>query len=807
MTFYYLSQMRRAVFKAALLATVAGVFVAAAPGHAQESAAAAEAEPLDEGDIIVTAQRREQKLSDVPLAISAIGGEALVNRNFTGVDELGKLVPSLTVADSGYASPIYTLRGVGVNDPSIGSSPSVSVYLDQVPLAYPILAQGVTFDLERVEVLKGPQGTLYGQNATGGAINYIAKHPTDRFQAGVGATFGRFSRGNVEGYVSGPVTDTLRARIAGRASFGDGWQRSMSRPGDKLGRIENYTGRMIVDFEPSDRARFSLNVNGWLDKSDTLAPQFLSFTTPPQNVANAPTPTPPYVSPGNSTRLADWDAGVDLARDDKFWQASLRGDFDLTDQLSLTSISAYSKLKRFQRSDQDGSPYYVLRLQQQGSIDAKSQELRLTANFSEITWVAGGNVSDDKTSENLLQFLPQSIQVSSLGATGGRVDYDQRIKNWSLFTNIDIKLTDKLTIGGGIRRSQETRRFSGCSRIPDTQSGPGFTALINSFRTAAGLARIPTLQAGDCLSFYTSAATLAKDLNAANLTLFTPGLSNFRLKENNVPWSLNANYKVTGSSLLYARVSRGFKAGNFSSLNTLDAQVYSPITQEKLTAYEVGGRAAFGRLLSIEGAVFVYDYVDKQLRARIASGPPFGNINAQQNVPKSRVTGAEAAITLRPARGLSLATSATYLDTNIRQYTGQTVKAVTRDFRGASFNFTPKWSVNADVNYETSLTGTIDIFGGINYAYRSATSGVLVPVIVATPAAAVDDLSLFDIKAYSLVDAQLGIKAADRRWKAFVWGKNVFNQYYTTNKLRASTVNVAYPGQPATYGVTLSYDF
>ena len=165
-------------------------------------------------EIVVTAQRREQKLSEVPLSITAISGEALQERNLNDVNDLGKLVPGLSVSDSGYATPIYTLRGVGVNEQSLGSSPSVAVYVDEVPLPYPVLTQGATLDLQRLEVLKGPQGTLYGQNATGGAVNYIANKPTDEMSAGVTASFGRFSRGSVEGFLSGPLGDVVKARVA-----------------------------------------------------------------------------------------------------------------------------------------------------------------------------------------------------------------------------------------------------------------------------------------------------------------------------------------------------------------------------------------------------------------------------------------------------------------------------------------------------------------------------------------------------------------------------------------------------------------
>jgi iron complex outermembrane receptor protein len=777
----------------ALLFSVSATALLTAPAAAQEQAAAAAAPAESFDEIVVTAQRRAQRLSEVPLSITAIGGEALESRNFNDVSDLGKLVAGLSVSESGFATPIYTLRGVGVNEQSLGSSSSVAVYLDEVPLAYPVITQGATFDLQRVEVLKGPQGTLYGQNATGGAINYIANKPTEEFAAGASATFGRFNRGSVEGYVSGPLGSTLKARIAGRASFGDGWQRSLTR-NDSQGAIKNYTGRAIVQWDPAETVRFSLNVNGWIDKSDTLVSQLISFPASAlPKILNSPVP-------GRNARDTDWDADQPFDRDDKFWQASLRAEVDLTDQVTLTSITAYSDLDRHQTSELDGiAAWRVLRNEQSGSIKAFSQEARITANFSGITWILGANISDDATKDYVDQDLRDSSQVTPLNATGAGLFNNQKINNWSVFTNIDIKLTDQLTLGGGVRLSEETRSFEGCSTIRDAQSAPGFTGLLNGQRARAGLGPIPTLAVGDCTSIYATAASLESELNP-NVVLFQPTLVTQKFTENNVPWNINLNWKPVPNAMIYGRVSRGFKAGNFSTLGSTDAQGFKPITQEELVAYEIGGRLSIGRTLSLEGALFHYDYTNKQLRARIFVGPPFNNINAQQNIPKSRLKGGEFTIVARPITGLSLAVSGTYVDSKIQRYTGYTVDSQLVNFAGAEFNFTPKWALNGDLNYKTPISDGLEGFVGVNAAYRGNTISVF-----ANPGNTT--LSLFDIKKYTLVDGQLGVSDSDGKWKAFIWGKNIFNKYYWTNVVRVSTVNVRYPGTPATFGGTVSYQF
>ncbi|WP_242128711.1 TonB-dependent receptor [Sphingobium sp. Sx8-8] len=815
--------------------------LSAIPGAALAQNATPQEQPADAGEIVVTAQRREQALSNVGMSISAIGGEQLKTRNFSEPSDLAKLVPGLSVSDSGFSTPIYTLRGVGINEPSIGSSSSVAIYVDEVPLAYPVMTQGAALDLQRVEVLKGPQGTLYGQNSTGGAINYIANKPGERFEAGISATLGRFMRGNVEAFVSGPVSSTLKARVAVRGSFGDNWQRSMSRD-DSLGQVRNFSGRVITDWEPSDRFRMTFNVNGWIDRSDTVAPQLVavfpgnsfnidrnlvvldtvntsSCSSPAGRLPGCPinartgaritTATDPVIArpallPGRQARLADWDTGQDFDRNDKFLQGSVRAQWMIDDTLTLTSITSYSYLKRRQNSEFDGTAVSEnLRHLQRGSIKSFAQEVRLSADFSGVHWLLGANYGHDRTNDDVTQYLRNGSatqNIVGLRSTGGEVFARQRIENWAVFTNIDAELTDRLSLSAGLRLSQDTRKFRGCGAPLDAGSAQAYTALINVFRAGAGLAPIPVIQPGQCYSVYTTPALQAKD--TAGLPLLTPGFANRKLEQDNVPWNLNLNYKPTPSSLLYARVSRGFKAGNFSTLNTLDHVAYNPVVQEQLTAYELGGRLRMGRTFSLEVAAFRYDYIDKQLRARIFVGPPFGNINSQDSIPKSRLKGFEASVTLRPLEGLTLTGSGTYIKSEILRYIGQTVDGILQDQAGSPFNFTPKYSVNGDISYVRPLSASVNGFMGANVAYRSRTSAVFSP-----PGTPQPNLEPFKIDAYTLVDGQLGLEAADGRWKAFVWGKNIFDKYYVTNVIRVSDVIVRFPGMPATYGATVSFKF
>lgn len=235
--------------------------------HAQDGVDGSESAEVDETDpapgavsrtgpntgfneIVVTAQKRAQSINDVGLSITAASGEFLAERGVTDVAGLTAVVPGLVYTPSPYATPVYTLRGVGYYDNALAGSPTVSVYVDEVSLPFPVMTPGATLDVERVEVLKGPQGTLYGQNATGGAINYVSAKPTDTTQAGIDIGYSRFDTFEVNGFVSGPLTDTLRVRAAGRAVEGGPWQKSYTRD-DELGRTRKFFGRVLFDWTPS----------------------------------------------------------------------------------------------------------------------------------------------------------------------------------------------------------------------------------------------------------------------------------------------------------------------------------------------------------------------------------------------------------------------------------------------------------------------------------------------------------------------------------------------------------------------------
>ena len=321
-------------------ATLAAVWLAGYVAAAETVPGPAADPVLDE--IIVTAQKRSERLVDVPLSVTAVTGDRLLEQGITTPTEIERVVSGFSYQQSSFGVPVFTIRGVGVYDTFVGMSPAVTVYVDQAPLPYLAMTQGAMLDLDRLEVLKGPQGTLFGENSTGGAINYIAAKPSAEFHTGMDLTYGRFDEWDEDAFVSGPLSNSLTARFAVRNESRDRWQISDSRPDDTLGRRDFQTGRLLLDWKPTDAVRLEANFNGWRDKSDTQAMQFEQFVAARPLNGIPPGYPESFLAIGGlapapqNDRSADWDAKPyrPLTHDDRFYQVALRAEVGLPPDLS-----------------------------------------------------------------------------------------------------------------------------------------------------------------------------------------------------------------------------------------------------------------------------------------------------------------------------------------------------------------------------------------------------------------------------------------------------------------------------------------
>lgn len=749
-------------------------------------------------EIVVTANKREQKLNDVGATVAVLSGSDLKSRQISSLADLAQSIPSLSFANSAFNTPVYTLRGVGFYETSLAAYPTVSVYVDEVPLPFPALTSHSAFDLERVEVLKGPQGTLFGQNATGGAINYIAAKPTNSLTAGGTLSYGRFNEVIGEAFVSGPLSSNLSVRLAGRIERADGWQLSNSRPGDKNGAVRNYMGRIQVAYEPTASARFLLSLNGWKDKSDTPAPQYTGIQ--PQNpVIGAPLASSSF-SP-ETPRAADWTPGLPRANN-RFWQASVRGDVDLTDSITLSSISSYVDYKQNQGDEADGLPISTLdSMFDTGRIKSFSQELRLSnGSRSGVRWVVGANYEDSKVDQEFGYNITDSTASTTLATLGYPISFPityayQKMQNYAFFGNVEVDLTDTLIAKAGIRYTNAKRDVTTCnytnSGLPG-DAGPFF------FDVLLGGSFGPYVN-GACFAINDVGRTIGA------VPLGAPGAYVDELKEDNVSWKIGLDWKASPGILLYANVARGYKAGSFPTVAASTFTQYLPVTQESVLAYEAGFKASLlDRAVQLNGAAFYYDYNDKQLRSKI-NAPPFGILDVLRNVPKSDVKGFELELYARPVPGLTFNTTFTYIDAKIKEFTGFNTVGVLTVFDGSRVPFTPKYQLGANLDYDVPVGGNLNAFVGGDVSYRSNTVSV-VGGDVNPPNASPQSKRLFEIDAYTLVNLRAGLRHPDDKFRIWVWGKNVFNTYYWNNVTAGDAIS-RYVGKPATYGVSLSYRY
>jgi len=773
--------------RTAALATASALVLAAAPSvvwAADTTPAASDAAQVTE--IVVTAQKREEKLNSVPMSITAVTGQQLAAAGVTQVRDLVKVTPGFSFADSYVGSPIYTLRGVGFSDISLGGRPTVSIYSDEAPIPFAIETRGANFDLDRVEVLKGPQGTLFGQNATGGAINFIAAKPTAEFKAGAEATYGNFNTLNGSGFVSGPISDTLGVRLAVKHDSADGWQKSYTT-GAKNGAVDFSEARGILAWTPNSRLKAELTVSGYLDKSDVQAGQAIAITPSVPAAAGFVPGLLTYPLAPNKARAADFNPAPSYARDNAFIQAVGRIDYTLPNDITLTSLTAYSHYREDQLQDIDGTTLSNLNQQTNGKIESISEELRASGSLSSRGhFTVGLSYADDNVRELNHDVLVQSTQAFLFVPLGGALfnnfndSNNQRVKTSAVFANFDYDVTDTVNVYAGARYTQTRNRFNGCSSDSgDGNAAADFTLFQNFVRGQFGLPAHPPIPAGGCVT-----------ADAAQL----PGLVVSRLNENNLSWRFGAEWNPAAGTLLYANVSKGFKAGGYPSLGATAAAQYLPAKQESVVAYEAGFKSTLlENTLQLNGAVFYYDYRNKQVLGRVLD-PVFGPLLKLVNIPKSEITGAELQATWVPVRGLTITAGGSYIDSQVRgSFVNYDPNGALVDFKGEAFPNTPKWQLVSDANYRWPVSGDLNAFVGGGVTYQSATNSQL------------GKLPLLNVKGYTLVDLRAGVESQDRRWKLSVWGRNVGNTFYATTINRNLDTTVRFAGMPATYGLTLSY--
>lgn len=759
------------------------------------------------GEIIVTAQRKAENIRNVPLSIQAFSGEGLAKAGVTDTTGLAQVTTGLNYSLSTSSTPVYTLRGLGFNATATSVTSPVGTYVDEVAYPYPAMMAGPLFDIDRIEVLKGPQGTLYGRNTTGGLINFVPHKPGRQLEAGAQLELGNFKTHNFEGFLSGPVTETVRFRIAGRwEKSNEGWQHSRSRPEDRLGRKDKLALRGYAIIEPSDKLTFELGMNFWQDKSDTTAFQATSLV--PDQVA--------FLNPGVASSVrsdwrageADWDAAAGgsnpLRADNKFHGVNLRMKADLSDQLTLISLSAYNHLTWRNLTDADGTPFQLWTTGNETRIKSYSQELRLIQFWNRASLTIGGYFAKDAVSERLqffindasltgfLRFLAgaadpantrYTAQQKATGFATGYIDSKQDTQVLSAFANGEVEFDDHFKVTGGVRYTSDRLKPSVCSRDAGGNTVPVWnTALPLAILLQSGIKAYSNFGTNECITYksdYSGPASYRRpDLN-----------------EDNLAFRMALNFQANKDALIYASVSRGYKSGlvGFIASNVEDQEV--SVRQEKVTTFELGTKLRVDDgLADINAAFFYSDYVGKQLYADIPDRV-FGTLARLVNIPKSRVVGAELELSLRPAQGLNFNLGTSYTNAKITRYSGFDANGSPVNMSGAQFNFSPEWQITGGMEYERPINSKLTGAVSLNANYRSATNSRL------------DGLKEFQIRPYTLVNANVAIYSAGGHWRYAIFARNLTNaNYWTSTANPTDTVSRA-PGMSRTYGASVTWRY
>lgn len=591
---------------------------------------------LDE--IIVTAQKRQQSLQDVPISVTAFTGEQARNLGIDSTLDLALYTPGLTMGqNSGDGDfPFISIRGVSQRDFSdINESPS-AVYIDEFYKANLIGLDQQIFDIDRVEVLRGPQGTLYGRNATGGLIHYITAKPSDEFDGYADLTVGEYDRLKLEGAVSGPLSDTVSARLSFLRHEYDGWVENTVSGAEDGNALESTSFRGQLLFEPSESVRIGLMFQH--SENDNEAGnmfQHVSADDPPPTFHSIPNIGQPgfagfvETTPGDP-RDTHSNRDIFLETEQTTWIGRVEWSYN---DLSFVSVTGHEETSKDATFDSDGTPF-ERGTEVHPEAEQVSQELRVSGESSSVTWLAGIYYIDYDVAGSQSRCSPGSCATNR-----SPVVYELSTESLAVFGNIDFSFTDQLSLTLGLRSTDEEKDYN-----------------LNNLDTG--------------LVFNTSTVgELAK------------------LDEDNVDFNVRLNWTPNDDLLVFGGVSRAHKAGLFNLGFTARASAIPgiPVRSETLTAYEVGFKSDFmdGRS-RLNGAVFYYDYEDSQ--AFQFDGT---TLSAQAFNSDAEIIGAELELSITPAEGLDLIANLTLSDAELQNVTlfglqvVDTQMPLTPDFQGS----------------------------------------------------------------------------------------------------------------------------
>ena len=782
--------------------TLAGIVPAAAQDAPPPATSAQVADPAtgsDDGDIVVTAQFRNQRLQDTPIAITAVTAATLEARGQTSIADIGSFAPNVNLSQAtslnGNGVQAF-IRGVGQSSSNFAFEPGVGIYVDDVYYGTTFGANLDLTDLDRVEVLRGPQGTLAGKNSVGGAVRLFSRKPDGEDGGFIEGSYGRFDRLDLRGSANFQIAPDFFARISGVSKRTDGYFRNLdfgcANPSGGLaaspntardcvigteGGIDTKALRLALRYAPAGSAlEINLSADISADDSQPVASKLAYAANPAVRsyVAADPLAGVPFDSrfltaPGSYTSYASYANGGNYTVFGILPTQVVPGSFNpgrqnsarnygfagtvtyrLSDDLSLTSITAYRRAYGTTVIDADGSPLSILTQNNYSEHKQFTQELRLTGQVDRlIDYTIGAFYYDaDDRLVQRVQIPPNLFDFLTNDPVTNR--------SASAFAHAEFHITSGLNLIGGIRYTDDRKTYTFSRRNVDGTLPSGIPLTTNFI--VAGL----------------------------------DGLSGtFRGKR--VDYRGGLNYRFSDAVMVYAQVSTGFKGGGVNPLPYVADQI-QPFDAETLVTYEAGFKTdLFDRAVRLNGSVFRNDYSDLQLQINFCSFSVSTACALTTNGGDARVTGVELETTIQPVGGLTINGSVGYLDfdyTRIDPRTGITA--------GMKAPFNSEWQASGGIEYAAGLGDHGTLTPRFDLAYLS--SFYFNPV----------NAPLNLVPGRTVANARLSYQSPDKAWEASLSVTNLFDKfYYTGANENVSVYGVASysVARPREWAVTLRRRF
>jgi iron complex outermembrane recepter protein len=771
----------RTILKASLLAGIAATAMMPQTAVAQETT---DQESAGIEDIVVTAQRREENLQDTPISITAISGDDLIAAGAADASEIGRSAPNvtfLTATNSGGTSAFagVFIRGIGQDDFLPTADPGVGIYLDEVYLGRASGGALRLNDVRTVQVLRGPQGTLFGRNTVGGAILVVSNRPDpDEVSGRIDVGYGSDELIELGVVFNMPLSDRAALRFSGSGTRQDGYARSTSDPSLEFGVRREWTGRAQLLMEPSDSITL-LAAFDYMRQRNTNVPTVLiadtAFDTPPSGLGTlyngfiAPGSPTGFLNPGNLGSLDPIRTSSRGAINDDadVWGISLTADWDISDSVRLRSITAYRDMEANFASDNDGTIHRIAQTNDVMDQRQFSQEFQLSGRSDNLRWLFGAyyfrEVVDDFNtvsvvpgSYNAVEGLPVNLPAGpgapvpcalqtftpipgtpfrapppgfglgcpfNIANTTVDIELDVttaiRSRNYALYGEMTYDLSDSLSITAGLRWTYEEKDF--------------FASTLNRAVTA----RIGA-------PFFSVSPFTDND----SWSEFTP--------------KLGVQYQASDDALLFASYSRGFKSGSFNGRAT-DPAALGSVNPELVDAFEIGFKTDWAdRRLRVNGSLFYNIYSDIQLVVTANRNNQL--INQLLNAAEAEIYGAELEVTAIPIDGLTLNASLGYAHSEITDVSALVVaNSLIRD--GNVLKKTPEWTWSLGAAYSTDL-GLGELTARVDYSYQSG----IFHNAENNPRTREDG--------YGLLDASLSLAMPDNGLTFTLYGRNLTDEIY-----------------------------